>query len=93
MKEARIRKSLNEKAYIRAMDIYTALKKEGNIDILLFFKSFVYQCSRTNNALFNSYLENIVQIQYDVINTYYPLYKKNGIIVLYDTPMNSLITQ
>ena len=94
MKEARIRKLLNEKAYTRAMDTYTALKKEGNIDILLFFKSFVYQCSRTNNIEFNSYLEDRTDVLYDIRTFYYPRYKgDNHTIQLYDTVMNGLFVQ
>lgn len=89
--KTRLSNWLSPKPYRTVIKVYNRLRKEGDIDRLLFFKSFVYTCLNSmekhieyDNS-FESYINMLGSdvLYKQVINYYYEQYKASKSIQLY----------
>lgn len=90
--KTRLSNWLSPKPYRTVIKVYNRFKKEGDIDRLLFFKSFVYTCLDSmekdfehDGTAFESYINMLgSDVLYEqVINNYYEQYKTSKSIQLY----------
>lgn len=85
--KTRLSNWLSPKPYRTVIKVYKRFKKEGDIDKLLFFKSFVYTCLDSmakdikHSKTFESYINMVGSdgLYEQVINYYYEQYKASKI--------------
>ena len=85
--KTRLSNWLSPKPYRTVIKVYKRFRKEGDIDRLLFFKSFVYTCLDSmakhieHGNSFESYIDMVGSdgLYEQVINNYYEQYKASKI--------------
>ena len=101
--KTRLSKCLSSKPYNVVIGTYTQLKKEGDINKILFFKSFVYACIDAmtrdieHGSRFESYLNMVGsdglyrQVFNEYYGGYYNIFRNSGSVNLYEVTLKRYI--